>query len=367
MGKGTIIGGGPEGDYGVQINYDQTQLKLQLDFLEKKLAALEAQRAELQKKIQELLCDPEPSEDDKAIEEIENLIAELRQQLLANEKAVEAIKEAITNFESASGGSEPEPIDIEILFKRSLLTEEYTQARKKKLEALGLRSWSVSIDSSSSETDIYVEPQGRELAEEQVAQWERLSDLLEEMSGRDSETVAVNEVVLEEYTKAVEESTTEIEAEQVFIDEVEIQEVEEKDYFEDPEEPFSDPENDEETLTGSASIEGTIKRSSDMAALEGIKVQIYRKEGVGDEVSYSYVTSENTAADGTYTLSGLSEGTYKLKFSDPDGNYLTEYHDDKATLDLANEFTVTAAESVTGKDAVLGTAASVSGTVTSAA
>ena len=101
-----------------------------------------------------------------------------------------------------------------------------------------------------------------------------------------------------------------------------------------------------------------------MAALEGIKVQIYIKEGTGDDIDWSYVTSESTAEDGTYTLSGLGPGTYKLKISDPDGAYLTEYFDGKTTLDVATEIVVTSEQVVIGRDVVMGNAASVSGTVT---
>ena len=103
-----------------------------------------------------------------------------------------------------------------------------------------------------------------------------------------------------------------------------------------------------------------------MANLENIKVTIYIKESTGDDITWSYVTSENTAADGTYTLSGLAPGTYRLKISDPDGVYLTEYFDGKTTLDLATEIVVAAAAVVVGKDVVMNNAASVSGTITTA-
>ena len=102
-----------------------------------------------------------------------------------------------------------------------------------------------------------------------------------------------------------------------------------------------------------------------MASLEGIKVQIYIKEGTGDDIKWSYVTSENTATDGTYTLSGLGPGTYRLKISDSTGVYLTEYYDGKTTLDLATEIVVAAEAIVIGKDVVMGAAATISGTITS--
>ena len=101
-----------------------------------------------------------------------------------------------------------------------------------------------------------------------------------------------------------------------------------------------------------------------MANLEGIKVTVYRKTGVGDDINFDYVTSETTDVNGDFSLAGLSAGTYRLKFSDPEGAYLTEYFDNKETLDLATDIVLTAAQTVTGKDAILGAAGYIEGTVT---
>ena len=103
-----------------------------------------------------------------------------------------------------------------------------------------------------------------------------------------------------------------------------------------------------------------------MANLENIRVTVYRKTGSGDEISFDYVTSELTDVNGAYSLSGLSAGTYRLKFSDSAGAYLQEYWDNKATLELATDIVVTAAQTVTGKNAVLGASAYIEGTVTDA-
>ena len=101
-----------------------------------------------------------------------------------------------------------------------------------------------------------------------------------------------------------------------------------------------------------------------MAALENIRVTIYKKIGSGDEVEWDYVTSETTDASGNFSLSGLPAGTYRLKFNDPNGAYLTEYYDNAASLETATDIVVTAAATVTGKNAILGASAYVEGQVT---
>ena len=100
-----------------------------------------------------------------------------------------------------------------------------------------------------------------------------------------------------------------------------------------------------------------------MALLEGIRITVYRKIGVGDDVEYNYVASVLTDENGNYSLSGLSAGTYRLKIADPNGAWLTEYFDGKESLDLANDIVLTAAQTVVGKDAVLGASAYIEGTI----
>ncbi len=135
-------------------------------------------------------------------------------------------------------------------------------------------------------------------------------------------------------------------------------------------ESVRDPEPIDESVedpsTGDSNLVGQLNRRSDMALLEGIKVTVYRKEGTGDDISWSYVTSTSTDAAGEYELTGLDAGTYHLKFSDADGVHLTEYFDGKTTLDLGTDIEVEAATTVAGKDAVLGTASKITGTVSDA-
>ena len=103
-----------------------------------------------------------------------------------------------------------------------------------------------------------------------------------------------------------------------------------------------------------------------MAIIEGIRVTVYKKIGTGDEAEYSYLGSELTDVNGEYSIGGLSAGTYRLKFNDPDAGFLTEYYDGKSSLDTANDIVVAAATTLGSLDVILGTASFVEGTVSDA-
>ena len=60
-----------------------------------------------------------------------------------------------------------------------------------------------------------------------------------------------------------------------------------------------------------------------------------------------------TAANGTYTLTGLTPGTYRIAFVDPTGNHTIEYFDNKPDFGTANTLNITAATTLTGVDATL--------------
>lgn len=72
-----------------------------------------------------------------------------------------------------------------------------------------------------------------------------------------------------------------------------------------------------------------------------------------------------TAADGTFTLTGLKSGNYTLYFAGPNGaNVAPQYYGGVESPADATYFAVTAGQTVTGKDAVLEPGSSISGTVT---
>jgi hypothetical protein len=109
-------------------------------------------------------------------------------------------------------------------------------------------------------------------------------------------------------------------------------------------------------LEPAAPITGSVTAAEGGAPLAGITVAAEQVDGWGWTVAES-------GDDGTYTLRGLAAGAeYRIRFHDPRGSYLTEYHDAAATWDLATPVTAPAA----AIDAALGTAAAITGTVVSA-
>lgn len=96
-------------------------------------------------------------------------------------------------------------------------------------------------------------------------------------------------------------------------------------------------------------------------------------QGLGDiEVAY-YVNYDGywdggrgtwTDELGYYDIGGLPTGTYRIGFEDYSGDYLREYYNDVITLDAGTNIAVTAGSTTSGKNAVLGAAGHVAGTVT---
>lgn len=107
-----------------------------------------------------------------------------------------------------------------------------------------------------------------------------------------------------------------------------------------------------QTVTGldaelalAATITGSV---SGPAFVDWVWVSAYEKvAGEWEYVNGTYVE------DGAYRLGGLPGGTYRLAFEDDFGSLVTEYWNDKSSLDLADDITVAPGGMVGGKDAVL--------------
>ncbi len=107
-------------------------------------------------------------------------------------------------------------------------------------------------------------------------------------------------------------------------------------------------------------ISGAVTGPDGTTPLGNVGADVFQWDGA----EWAYLTGTHTIADGSYTITGLTAGTYRLRFRDGAGNYLTEYFDDVASVDLATDIVVGAGALVSGKDASLATAARILGTIT---
>ena len=110
-------------------------------------------------------------------------------------------------------------------------------------------------------------------------------------------------------------------------------------------------------LATGATVSGNIK-SAPSTNLSGASAALYDSTG-------SYVAGASTDASGNYTVTRVRAGTYTLYFDGGSGStWAPEWWNNKSSMALADTFTVTAAQVVTGKDAVLSSGGTVSGAVT---
>ncbi|NCA82473.1 MAG: hypothetical protein EOM72_06960 [Opitutae bacterium] len=112
--------------------------------------------------------------------------------------------------------------------------------------------------------------------------------------------------------------------------------------------------------TWGASISGTVTDSTGTTPLEGIDVTAYQDDGFW----WSHVQSASTDSDGHYTIENLDGGTYRVGFWDVNKNYAEEYYDDAPDVDAATDIVLGASQDLTGVDAQLEPASSISGMVT---
>lgn len=111
------------------------------------------------------------------------------------------------------------------------------------------------------------------------------------------------------------------------------------------------------------SISGRVTSDAGGGALGDVEVTIYEWDAMGEY--WSYVSWTTTGSDGSYSVTGLPAGEYRIGFSDYSNGHIGEYFDNVATLDDATGIQVGAGASVTGKDASLTMGGSISGRVTS--
>ena len=119
-------------------------------------------------------------------------------------------------------------------------------------------------------------------------------------------------------------------------------------------------ENINATLDPGGSIAGKVTATATKAPLVGMWAVAYRSSGPN---TWEPFWLAETNPDGTYNITGLRSGTYKVEFSDPYMLYATEYWNNKTTLAKANTVTVTAPSSTGGINAALDLAPATSTTM----
>jgi hypothetical protein len=116
------------------------------------------------------------------------------------------------------------------------------------------------------------------------------------------------------------------------------------------------------------SISGTV---TDATSADGANlVQVCASAAGGSE----YEHCAQTGSDGTYTIRGIEAGSYSVRFSsghnefeggeEPNGNYVTQYYDGKASAGEAASVAVTDGSTTSGIDAAMHEGGRISGRVT---
>ena len=105
------------------------------------------------------------------------------------------------------------------------------------------------------------------------------------------------------------------------------------------------------------SISGEVTRDSDDQAVSGIQVLVW------DYSTGTGFGSYQTLTDGTYTITGLPAGDYRLMVIASGTEYAGEYYDNVTDSNTATQVPVTAGSDTGGIDFSLGLGGSISGIV----
>ena len=109
-------------------------------------------------------------------------------------------------------------------------------------------------------------------------------------------------------------------------------------------------------------ISGSVAGPDETTPLQGIQATAHQWDEDGQW--WQDVGSYHTDAEGHYAVGGLEAGTYRIRFEDRAGNFLSEVYDNAANLDAGTDVVVAAGETTAGIDASLANASKISGTVT---
>jgi 5-hydroxyisourate hydrolase-like protein (transthyretin family) len=115
-------------------------------------------------------------------------------------------------------------------------------------------------------------------------------------------------------------------------------------------------------------ITGTVTGPNGTIPLAGITVTAYRLFDSANSLWFP-IHSVTTAADGSYQLNnlefgGLPGGPYRVGFSDPSGNYATEFYQNAVSVVSATSIVIPENTTASGIDASMTLASKITGTVT---
>lgn len=113
------------------------------------------------------------------------------------------------------------------------------------------------------------------------------------------------------------------------------------------------------TDLSTASIAGTVTVPAGVDP-GGVQVTAYTAD-------YWYAASASVGPSGSYSLTGLAAGSYKIRFSGYGAGVLDQWHKDGSSFNTATAVSVTAGQKLTGIDATLVKSASISGRITAPA
>jgi protocatechuate 3,4-dioxygenase beta subunit len=115
------------------------------------------------------------------------------------------------------------------------------------------------------------------------------------------------------------------------------------------------------SLSYASTISGVVTDSSG-SPLNGISVSVHQYDEREDW--WHWVSGSSTDANGAYILTGIGSGAYRIEFRDDNGNYAFEANGDAANIESADDLMVVAPAPLTGINATLSKASSISGKVT---
>lgn len=109
-------------------------------------------------------------------------------------------------------------------------------------------------------------------------------------------------------------------------------------------------------LDAGASISGTVTSEAGGLPLQSVQVHAYHAD------TGNYIGQGSSQADGTYTISGLAPGAYRLKFSSS-GSPATEYYNNVFSFTTATPLSLSQGQALAGIDAALAEGGRITGRV----